>query len=139
MNARSYLKQYEEACRRIKRYEMEYNEECILIDAVKSLSDNDGMPHGTGISNPTADKAVKLVDKALKIYDAKRDAIRIRQEVFEFIDGIEGIEGDVLYFRYVQLMKWEAIANKIHYSYQGVMQIRRRALEIAQKKLDETI
>lgn len=139
MNARSYLKQYEEACRRIKRYEMEYTEECILIDAVRSLSDNDGMPHGNGISNPTADKAVKLVDKALKIYDAKRDAIRIRQEVFEFIDGIEGIEGDVLYFRYVQLMKWEAIASKIHYSYQGVMQIRRRALEIAQKKLDETI
>ena len=59
MTAKEYLRQYEYAVKRIQRLEEEYAAERLLIDAVRSVSDNDGMPHGSGISKPTEDKAIR--------------------------------------------------------------------------------
>lgn len=99
MTAKEYLKQYERAVRRAQRYREEYENETRLIDAVRSLSDNDGMPHGSGISKPTENKAIRLADKRLRLIEAEMEAIRVKQNLFDFIDGIEGIEGDILYHR----------------------------------------
>ena len=60
MTANEYLKQYEWAVNRVRRYEEAYAKESMLIDAVRSLSDNDGMPHGSGIGRPTEVKAIRL-------------------------------------------------------------------------------
>ena len=136
MTARDYLEQYKEACRRVRRYQQEYEDETLLIDAVRSLSDNDGMPHGSGISKPTENKAVRLADKRLRLVEAELEAIRIKQNLFDFIDGIEGIEGDVLYHRYIRLLKWEEICLIVHYSWPNTMRIHRRALGIVQNLLD---
>ena len=136
MTARDYLEQYKEACRRVRRYQQEYEDETLLIDAVRSLSDNDGMPHGSGISKPTENKAVRLTDKRLRLVEAELEAIRIKQNLFDFIDGIEGIEGDVLYHRYIRLLKWEEICLIVHYSWPNTMRIHRRALGIVQNLLD---
>lgn len=103
MTAKEYLKQYEYAVKRIRRYEEEYEQESLLIDAVRSLSDNDGMPHGSGISKPTEDKAVRLADKRLRLVEAKFEAIRIRQSVFDVIEQVGGDEAEVLYQRYILL------------------------------------
>lgn len=130
MTAKEYLRQYEWAVKRVRRYEEEYQNESILIDAVRSLSDNDGMPHGSGISKPTEDKAVRLADKRLRLIQARLDAIEIRQEIFDLIDGIDGIEGDVLYERYIKLHKWEDICVLLNYSWYGIHNAHRRALMI---------
>lgn len=135
MTAKEYLKQYQYAVDRVRRYEEEYENESLLIDAIRSASDNDGMPHGSGIGKPTEDKAVRLADRALRLTEAKLEAIRIRQEVFDLIDSIDGIEGDVLYQRYVNLHKWEEICVLLHYSWQGVHKVHRRALEIVESRL----
>lgn len=130
MTAKEYLKQYEYAQRRADRLREEYEAETLKVDAVRSLSDNDGMPHGSNISKPTEDKAIRLADKALKWKQAELDAIEIRQEVFETICDIPGIEGDVLYERYVHLRKWEEICVRLHYSWKGIHLVHRRALSI---------
>lgn len=135
MTAKEYLKQYEYAVDRVRRYEEEYQNELTLIDAIRSASDNDGMPHGSGISKPTEDKAVRLADRALRLTEARLEAIRIRQEVFDLIDSIDGVEGDVLYQRYVNLHKWEEICVLLHYSWQGIHLIHRRALAIVESRL----
>ena len=109
MTAKEYLKQYQYAVDRVRRYEEEYENESLLIDAIRSASDNDGMPHGSGISKPTEDKAIRLADRALRLTEARLEAIRIRQDVFDLIDSIDGIEGDVLYQRYINLHKWEEV------------------------------
>ena len=83
MTAKEYLKQYEYAQKKADRYREEYEAELLKVDAVRSLSDNDGMPHGSGISKPTEDKAIRLADKALRWKQAELDAIEIRQEVFD--------------------------------------------------------
>ena len=132
MTANEYLRQYEYATRRVARYQEEYNRESLLIDAVRSLSDNDGMPHGSGISKPTEDKAIRLADKALKWKQAELDAIEIRQEVFETICDIPDIEGDVLYERYIHLRKWEEICVRLNYSWHGIHSVHRRALSIVE-------
>ena len=60
MTAKEYLKQYEYAHKKAERFREEYEAEMLKVDAVRSLSDNDGMPHGSGISKPTEDKAIRL-------------------------------------------------------------------------------
>ena len=133
MTAKEYLRQYEYAVKRIHRLEEEYEAEQLLIDAVRSLSDNDGMPHGSGISKPTEEKAIRLAEKRARLLQARLDALEIKQEIFDLIDRIDGIEGDVLYERYIKLHKWEDICVLLHYSWYGVHNAHRRALGIVEE------
>lgn len=135
MTAKEYLRQYEYADRKVRRLEAEYHDELIMVDAIRSASDNDGMPHGTGISKPTEEKALRIADKHLRLIEARTEAIAKRQEVFDLIDGIDGIEGDLLYERYIKLRKWEEICILLHYSWQGVHLVHRRALAIVESRL----
>lgn len=138
MTAKEYLRQYEYADRRVRRLEEEYRDELLMVDAIRSASDNDGMPHGSGISKPTEERALKLADKHLKLIDARVEAVLKRQEVFELIDDIDGIEGDLLFERYIKLRKWEEICILLHYSWQGVHKVHRRALAIIESRLKYT-
>ena len=135
MTAKEFLRQYEYADKRARRLGAEYQREIQIIDAIRSASDNDGMPHGTGTSRPTEDKALKLADKALRWREAELEAIRTRQQVFELIYDIDGIEGEVLTERYINLRKWEEICVLVHYSWQGVHLVHKRALAIVENRL----
>jgi len=138
MTAKEFLKQYEYADRRVRRLEMEYQDELVMVDAIRSTSDNDGMPHGSGISKPTEDKALRLADKRLRLIEARTEAVEKRQAVFDLINGIDGIEGDLLYERYVRLRKWEEICILLHYSWKGVHIVHRRALAIVEGIIKST-
>lgn len=116
MRAKEYLEQYKFAAYRIRRLEEELEEEYLLIDAVRSLSDNDGLPRGNGISKPVEARAIRLADKIAELDRARLDALEIRREVFDTIQKVEGVSGDVLYLRYIKLMTWENVAHAVHYS-----------------------
>ena len=135
MNAKEYLKQYEYADRRVRRLEQEYEQELLMVDAIRSASDNDGMPHGSRISKPTEDRAIRLADRKLRLVQARLDALEVRQDIFDLINDIEGVEGDVLYQRYINLHKWEEICVLLHYSWQGIHLIHRRALAVVESRL----
>ena len=130
MTAKEYLKQYEKAEHRARRYREEYENESLLIDAIRSLSNNDGMPHGSNISKPTEEKALRLVDKRLRLIDAETEALRVKQELFDFIDSIDGDEGEVLFRRYISLEFWKDIASEMRYSERAIYKIHQRALRI---------
>lgn len=136
MNVTDFLRQYEYADRTVRRLEREYEEQRIMIDSVKSTSDNDGMPHGTGIHKPVEDRAVKLADKLKELSDARLKAIEVRQAVFDFVETIPGVEGDALYKRYVLLMQWEEIAAELSYSTSGIYKLRNRAITLAGEMLN---
>ena len=141
MNANQYLKQYEYAVKRAARYQGEYERESLLIDAVRSLSDNDGMPHGSGISKPTEVKAVRLADKKLRLIDAKLEAIRLRQEIFDTVMSLDGLEADVLVERYLNLdeyghlQTWESVCDRVHYSWPTVRSAWHRGLNMVDEIL----
>lgn len=135
MTAKEYLKRYEHADLRARRYEDEYKLEHELIG---SISINyDGMPHGTGISRKTENEALRLAEKAERCVEARLDAIRIRQEVFDLVSDIDGVEGEILYQRYIKLLKWEAVCIVVHLSWYAVHDHHKKALAIVQKRLDE--
>ena len=72
MKAIEYLEQYEYALYAANRARKSYELEMERIDAIGStLSGEPGMPHGTGVSKKTEDKAVKLADKASEWLDAE--------------------------------------------------------------------
>ncbi|MBQ1293902.1 MAG: hypothetical protein IIY21_07665 [Clostridiales bacterium] len=140
MKAKEYLKQYEELNRIAKRYKAEYQLEIERIDAIGStLAGEPGMPHGTGVSRKTEDKAIRLADKALKWKAAELDAIEKRQEIFELISDVKGVEGEVLYERYINLRHWEEICVLIHYSWVQTHEYHKRALRIIQDRIEPNI
>lgn len=141
MTANEYLKQYEWAVNRVRRYEEAYAKESMLIDAVRSLSDNDGMPHGSGIGRPTEVKAIRLADKKMRLVNAKLEAIRIRQEIFDTVMSLEGLEADVLVERYLNLdesghqQTWEVVCDRVHYSWPTVRTAWHRGLNMVEEIL----
>lgn len=95
------------------------------------------MPHGSGISRRTEDAAIRLSEKAEKWKVAQTDAIHKRQLVFDAIHDIDGVEGDVLYQKYINYEQtWEEIAQALHYSVRGIQYAHGRALLIVASKLE---
>lgn len=137
MKAIEYLEQYEYALYAANRARKSYELEMERIDAIGStLSGEPGMPHGTGVSKKTEDKAVKLADKASEWLDAEERAQIVMEEVSNFINRIPGIEGVALYQRYIQLLGWREIADNLIYSESGIFKVRERALKIAERMLN---
>lgn len=138
MTAKEYLRQYEEAKRKAARHKAEYEKEQELIDGIRSSLGGDGTPHSPGISRKVEDMAIRLTDKLLEWKMAELEAIRLRQEVYEVITGIKGIEGELLYERYINLHKWEEICILLHYSWNGVHYIHHKALAQVELVLNGT-
>lgn len=116
MTVREFLKQYEYAERKARRLQAEYQEEMEKIDTIRS-SVGDGTPHGGSISKQVEIRALKLIDKALELKQAELDAIEVRQTVFDSVQKVPGAMGDILYWRYIKLVKdWDEIGNKVGYS-----------------------
>ena len=137
MTAKDYLKQYEYANRKALRLKEEYETEIEKIDSVRSTLGRDGMPHGSGVSRTVEDNAIRLADKAMKWKIAELDAIEARQTVFELIYDIDGIEGDILYERYINLRKWEEVCVAVHMSWYSVHDHHKKALRIVQERVDK--
>ena len=136
MKATEYLEQYEYALYAANRARKTYELEMERIDAIGSTLSSDGQPHGSGISRKTEDKAVRLADKASAWLDAEELAQIKMEEIAHFINRIPGIEGVVLYQRYVQLLGWKEIADNLIYTESGIFKVRERALEIAERMLN---
>lgn len=114
--AKQYMDKYRDAVRRVRQCEEQYDREALLVDSIRSASDNDGMPHGNSIGRPTEEKAIKLADKGLDIHDARMKALRIQREIFEVAYSVGGVEGDVLIERYINLKDWADIFPLVNYS-----------------------
>ena len=134
MTAKEFLRQYEHANSIAERCRLEYEKELAEIDAISI--NMDGMPRGSGISNPTEAKALRLADKALKWEKARLDALEKRQEVFEAIYDIPAPEGDILIERYINLRHWEEICILVHYSWTQTHEHHKKALRIVRDRIE---
>lgn len=141
MTAKEYLRQYEYAVKRIHRLEEELEVERLMIDSVRSLSDVDGLPHGTNISRPVEERAIRIVDKAAELYDARLEAIEIRQDVFETVMSImkqDKLASDVLYERYIQLKEWRQVCEAVSYTWPTVRRAWHRGLDLVELQINTT-
>ena len=137
MDVKRYLEQYRVADMKAKRLRREYEEEKSQIDEISSPLGSDGMPHGTNISDPSGNKAIRLADKRLKYIDATIDAIEIRQQIFDKIIMLGADECDVLYAKYIEYENtktgrpktWDEVADEVHMSRRTVFTIREKSFE----------
>ena len=116
LKAQKYLEQYEESLRKVRWCQEQYARELYLTDAIRSPSDNDGMPHGSGISKPTEDKAIRLAEKALDLHMATQAAKQTMREVFTVAYNVGGIEGDIIIERYIKLKDWRDVYKAVNYA-----------------------
>lgn len=135
LKAKAYMDKYGDALRRVRQCEEQLEREQITVDAIRSTSDNDGMPHGSGTSNPTADKAVRLVDKGMDLFEARDKARQVQREVFEVAYNIGGVEGDVLIRRYIDLMDWVDVCDAVGYGWSQTHMYHRIGLDKVADKL----
>lgn len=124
MTGREYLRQARALNSKIKNLEEEVDKLREEQAAVRSAWP-DGQPHGTGTTDPTGVMASRLADKLLTAEHellATRDALLVkRMEILKTINKVERAEYNrLLYLRYVQCLKWEDIAEDMHYVYQWV-------------------
>lgn len=139
MKAKEFLKQYEYAEQKARRLREAYETQQETIDAIGSTLGGDGMPHGTGVSRKTEDKAVKLSEAAAKWREAEIEALNLKRQVFDLIWDIPDIEGEVLHERYINLHSWEEVCVIVHRSWTGTHKAHRRALAIVQDLLDKRV
>lgn len=138
MTANQYLKQYEEAVNRVRQCREQYIVESLQIDAIRSTSDNDGMPHGTGKSDPTANKAVRLSQRMQRLIRAEEQALELQQDIFDTIMLVGGLEADVLIERFLKLKKWDDVCKAVHYSWPVVRNAWHRGEEKIQVILNKS-
>lgn len=80
----------------------------------------DGMPHGPGKSDRTADYAQKVLDVMNELYPAQDEAEKTRESVERFIDRIPQSKPPdikaafVLRSRFIELMNWGEITYVIY-------------------------
>lgn len=129
LEAKEYMEGYDTACRRVRQCEAQYRRESLSIDAIRSASDNDGMPRGAGVGRPTEEKAIRLADSGLNIVEARLEALRIQREIFEVAYRIGGVESDVLIERYINLKPWDDVYTAVNFSESQTHRYHRMALD----------
>ena len=132
MTPKEFLRQYEEAAENAERLRAEYQAELNKVDNIRSTLSGDGMPHGSGKSNPTEAEAIRLAAKANDYAKAEAEALKIQQKVFSIVIQVSGIEGQILTEHYINLRKWSEVSEIIHMSDSGMFDAHNRALRKVQ-------
>lgn len=122
-----YLRGYERAIREMKRSEERIRE--MRINRICPSVIADGMPHASGGSDLSG-YAARLDEEERKYQKARYLRIKRCQEISDKIERLaDEDEKDVLFYRYIKLMKWEDICVEMRYSWKWVHKIHARALE----------
>lgn len=101
---------------------------------------SDGEPKGSALSDPTAIRAMKLVEK-LDAYEAELRAIELdlwsrRRHIIGLINQIEDAKGSrLLYLRYVSGMSWAEIGMELDLSERHLFRLE----EVALKQFEEVV
>ena len=80
-------------------------------------------------SDPMADRVARIVDIDRELDQKVDRLIDLRTTIVEQIQTLEdALQVQVLYARYVELKKWDAITKELHYSYDHLNKVHRKAL-----------
>lgn len=128
LKAKKYLWQY-------KRLENELKTIAEEIVALEEQKDSitvkmDGMPHGSGISDKTANLAIKTADMLMESIEVRTRATEKRREIVERIMGLhDRYQSRILYLHFIQGETIEAIAEDINKSLRHTHRLYANALE----------
>ncbi len=123
---KEYLKEYEKAVRQAERAELKMRE--IHLSKIIPATVNNGMPHMRNDSDLSS--YAILADRAEKEYIRYKN--RQFQKCDELTNKIERLENedekDILLYRYIRLLRWIDISEKMGYCRQHIHRIHKDAL-----------
>lgn len=108
---KEYLKSYERVVRQMQRSELRLQE--VQLSRICPATINDGMPHVHN-NNDLSSYAVQLEQEKKKYLKCRYKWIKKCKEITDKIEQLESEdEKDVLMYRYIKLMKWVDIQQKM--------------------------
>ena len=108
------LKSYLSLCREIEILQQERAE---LLNGGLGAANNDGLPHGSGVSNPTADIAARAAGIAAELSQKLNECIDLRLRIEQAVNALnEPRERELMRRRYIEGQRWEQVAFEMHYS-----------------------
>ena len=75
---------------------------------------------------------MRLAEKAERLRTAELEALETRQKVFDLIARVEGVKGQILYERYINLKKWEDVATAVCYEERQTRRLHDEAVRIVE-------
>ncbi len=135
MTEKEFLLRYRKLTEQIRQYELDI----IKLEAeIEGLTpNNDGMPRGSSLSDPTARLAAKLADLKADRLRAVDQAWNARNEIEQAISSIEDVVCSRLLFdRYVLCMTWREVSDDLQYDPHHVSRyLHKKALKQVREKL----
>lgn len=128
MKPKEWLDQIRRTDRRIQNKLEEITSLKEMLTSITATLSVEPVSH-SGNDDKMGSAVAKIVDLENEIHVDLERFIDLKREVFETINGLEPEEFDVLYLRYFKYMKWEEIADDMHYTCRHITRIHGEALE----------
>lgn len=108
------LKSYLSLCREI---EILRQEQAALLNGGLGAVSNDGLPHGSGVADPTADIAARAASIAAELSQKLNECIELRLRIEHAVNSLnEPRERELMRRRYIEGQRWEQVAYEMNYS-----------------------
>lgn len=125
---KEFLNRYQEALRDEKRAEEEIETYRIKAMFPQSQEISD-MPKGSGGQQDLSTYAADVDEMLHELRNCMNECLRLRTEIVTAIEQVPNVtERCVLKYRYIDGLKWSAIADRMDYNRQHVLKIHGRAL-----------
>lgn len=125
---KKWLWRYRDAGREIDRLQLLLDEVKANSDGVRAIQYSD-MPKSHGVGGDLSDTIVRYEKLSIRITQERVRQADVMEEITLAISQIDkAIERWILSLRYIQLMKWEKIAEETGYSEQRIYEIHGEAL-----------
>ena len=113
------LKSYLSLCREVEILRQERAE---LLNG--GLGAANGLPHGSGVSNPTADTASRAASIAAELSQKLNECIDLRLQIEQAVNALnEPRERELMRRRYIEGQRWEQVAYEMNYSIERIWQL----------------
>lgn len=121
--AKSRLKQYLPL-----KLEVEHLRE--RLDALYGprIPNSDGMPHGSGVSDPTGSTATLIVERKKRYQSKERAFAEFEAALEKDMDRLTPKERDLIRYKYMDGLTWEEVCVAMRYSWTHTHRIHSAAL-----------
>lgn len=121
------LKSYLSLCREI---EILRQERAALLNGGLGAVSNDGLPHGSGVADPTADTAARATKIAAELSQKLNECIDLRLQIEQAVNALnEPRERELMRRRYIEGQRWEQVAYEMNYTLRHVTRLHGRILQ----------
>lgn len=118
---------------RLKRYlplklEVQHLKE--RIDALYGprIPNSDGMPHASGVSDPTGNTATLIVERRERYEAREQEFAELEAAIERDMEMLSPTERDLIRYRYMDGQEWEEVCISVRYSWAQTHRIHSAAL-----------